>query len=283
LLAVVLVGCSGDNDDIAAPDVAETTTLGVDATASTPATVAQPALGEPRDVLFLADRAEIITKTVAELYRQRAQEALGVEVRVVETGQLYPVVGQVLEMVRGEAYGDLSDEVRDAEIIVVQTWPKGTVDDRGYFQKCWRGSPILDTPDPAVYDTAEYWASYQSVLGEIYAEISQLRQGAPTVLIGIDNYDGGVESQRLAGITEECRAFFERWSEAQREVAESHGAVWVSLYDTLNGPSHDLDAVQQGYLGPTEQTPAVSNFVSNEIGAEMIAEALAAVGFEPQP
>lgn len=288
LAVAAVAGCGDDGDDSTsavspttqAPDSnTEATAPAVDETSPTEA-------AEGRDLLFLTDGDGPVSVTVADLYRQRVEEALGVEVRVTQTGRspsvrLYPDAEGVLALVRDEEY-PFSDKVRDAEIIVVQTWPSGTIEDGIFFNTCWDRTPIPETPDPAVYDDPAYWARYVDVLGEIYTEIIELRQGEPTVIIGVDNYNASLATQEAAGIAAECQAFFERWSTAQREVAEANGAVWVSVYDTINGPEHDVDPVEQGYLGATEEMPGLPTSSPNEIGSAMIADALAAAGFESQ-
>jgi hypothetical protein len=206
------------------------------------------------------------------------EDAAGVEARLLATGPLYPMVKDLLKRVRGEGYPDLSGMVGEAEVIVVQTYPKGTIRISD-FDRCFGRIP--GPPDPSAFQPEEVWAGYREALGALYGEIWQLRAGAPTVVIGIDLYNSFVAQQSEAGINVECRALFDKFSDVQREVAEAHGAKWVSIYDALNGPSHDLDAVELGYIGPTDDMPDIAFYVPNEIGAEMIADALAAAGFDP--
>ena len=47
----------------------------------------------------------------------------------------------------------------------------------------------------------------------------------------------------------------------------------VSAYDALNGPNHDVDIAQAGYLRDEMHL--------NAAGGAVVAEALAAEGFEP--
>ena len=63
-------------------------------------------------------------------------------------------------------------------------------------------------------------------------------------------------------------------------MSEAHGATWVSIYDVLNGPDHDWDPRELGYVGPTEQHPVMFFGKPNEVGAPMIVDALVAAGFD---
>ena len=65
----------------------------------------------------------------------------------------------------------------------------------------------------------------------------------------------------------------ETMSETVRLAAEKGGATMVSAYDALNGPNHDVDIAQAGYLRDDVHL--------NAAGGAVVAEALAAVGFEP--
>ena len=67
------------------------------------------------------------------------------------------------------------------------------------------------------------------------------------------------------------------------EAATEHGSTFVSLYDLFNGPNHDLDPLESGYIGPTDIDSYVPWYRATEAGSELIAERLAEEGFEPTP
>jgi len=254
----------------------EPTTTGVSADA-----VVWPESGEAWDVLFIADNEAQGAAVVVEAYRQLAEDAVGAEVRELESPIPYPVVGVLLNALRDPDFELLSDRVRQAEIIVVSTSPRRALgsDEFGECLKEAFQEPL--PPDPAVYETDEYSAVFRETLGDVYDEIERLRDGAPTVLIGIDAYNGLYAAQREAGIVDECRAFFEWFSSVQRDIAEEQGAMWVSTHDVINGPDHDIDALEAGSIGSSDAMPGLKDYEPNEVGSAMIADALANLGFEP--
>jgi lysophospholipase L1-like esterase len=70
-----------------------------------------------------------------------------------------------------------------------------------------------------------------------------------------------------------CTTTFETMSDAIRLAAERSGATMVSAFDALNGPNHDVDFAQAGYLS--------DDMHLNAAGGAVVAEALADAGFEP--
>lgn len=116
------------------------------------------------------------------------------------------------------------------------------------------------------------------MLDTIYTEIWDLRDGEPVVLLAVDFLNPAISAWRQAGIESECTAALEAMNKAIREAAEDNGARLVSLYDVFNGPDHDHDHDQdpreKGWIGG-------DGIHMSPDGMTVIADALAAVGFEP--
>lgn len=281
LVLVTVAGCGSSGSGSSAP-----TTMNSQITAEAGVGVGLPPPGEPWDVLFLASRFEVSTADVLARYQQLAEESLGVAVRVrdlpTQTAEAWPV----LQQIRNVGFPGVAEEVAESEIIIVVVYSQGS-DEGGPThidearEKCKRPGQNTEPPDPGVVATAEFWEPYRALLDQIYTEIWQLRRGTPTVLVAGDVYDGFITNQRSVSIEEECRAWFEAWSDVTRETAEAHGAKWVSLYDLLNGPDHDIEPREMGWIGPSEQQPTLGSRQLNDIGSVMVADALAAVGFVP--
>ena len=280
-LVVSLLSVAGCDDSGTDPTTTEPTTTEATTTLVFADAVVWPESGEAWDVLFIADRSSPIGDVVAEAYRQRAEDAVGAEVAEVESPIPYPRVSAVLDSLQDDDVEWMWDPVRQAEIIVVQTWPRETPEGNefGECQKLAFLEPV--PPDPAVYEADEYWAEFRAALDGVYDEIERLRDGVPTVLIGTDSYNSSYDVEQDAGIVDECSAFFEWFSGVQRDIAEEHGAMWVSTYDVINGPGHDIDAIEAGSIGPSDAMPDLEYHEPNEIGSVMIADALANLGFEP--
>ncbi len=230
-------------------------------------TESEPA--EAWDLLYISDSGGW---GVADLLAERASQALGVEVRVHdESVGGFLTAASVLQRLRDEATPSYIELVRDAEIIVVYGNPEGS----GFTSDIMRCiSPSTEERDPPEAYSPEDWQPYRELLDEIYAEIWAIRAGAPTVLRAIDLYNPLISAWQAAGIESECTAAWESSSNVMREAAEANGATMVSTYDVLNGPEHDEDPRETGYIGSDGRH-------TTDEGAVAIADAIAAVGFEP--
>lgn len=99
------------------------------------------------------------------------------------------------------------------------------------------------------------------------------------MIIAAGLHNGGIAKyQREEGIAVVCSAYFEAMNGVVEASAEEHGAVTVSLFELFNGPDGTLDPWEMGYTGGE---PGVPWARTNEAGSRMVAEALAAAGFEP--
>lgn len=298
VLAAALLPACGDaaEDPPRLPDAAETTVSTTTAASTTTAptsapsatsteTPQLPAPGEPWDLLFFGFD-DLFTRLTADMYAERASETLGVEISMTHPAGFEHLYGSSqLAMLRGERFPSLDDAARGAEIIVVLT-RQDPVDDGhmgrindDYLRCTWEiaaGDPPMDRP-------ADYWEPYRKVMDDIYAEIWSLREGRPTVLISIDFHVLDLAALRDAGIEELCIEWWAEWSDQIAETASAHGSTMVSIFDLLNGPDHDIDPADLGLIGPTDEDPSIAPYRVNPAGATVIADALAATGFELTP
>jgi hypothetical protein len=222
--------------------------------------------GEPVDLVYFSDSGGW---GVAERYGRLASEALDREVRVHDhaIGGLSAV--RVLDMVQNS----LADEVAEAEIVVVYGNPEGSEADFAQPDIGTCVSTSTAERQPPVVATMADWQPYRDVLDGIYAEIWSLREGQPTIIRAVDLYSPVISDWRAAGIEAECTASWEVWSSVIGEAAEANGATFVSVYDLLNGENHDEDPRGKGLIGGDGEH-------TTDDGAALIADALAAAGFE---
>lgn len=224
---------------------------------------------EAWDLVFFSDSGGW---GVAERYAELASEELGREVRVHDYAVPSQSVAEVLALVTGDA----AETVAASEIVVVYGNPFGAGADRVTSAEvggaCMNGMNEFDDP-PAPVTTAD-WQPYADMLGQVYDEVWQLRDGKPTVLRAIDLYAPVLAEWRAAGIEEECTALWEMQSGVMRSTAVANGATMVSPYDLLNGADHDQDAVAAGYVN-------ARGIHTTDAGRDVVAAALDATGYEP--
>lgn len=238
--------------------------------------------GEPVDLLYISDSGGA---EVAERYVELAAEALDREVRFHD----HRAGGMSMRNVPFFVQTSLADVVAEAEIIVLYAHPGGLEYNlpQPNILTCFEAVDALEDPDdytgpwilgmewedPPVVATVEDWQPYRDVLDEVYDEIWKVREGRPVVLRAHDIYNGFVAPWRVVGIEAECTANWEVEMQVIREAAETNGAVFVSFFDVFNGPGHDEDPREKGWM-------ADDGMHANDKGGSVAAEALAAAGFE---
>jgi hypothetical protein len=251
-LAVFAAACGGDDT---AGD--ETAPNGVDASMAE--------LGQ-WDLVVFADR-NFTPENMADAYAQRITADTGVAVEAQDFALTGLESERILAMIRDEAFPNLGEAIAGAEVVVVNGTPPSI--DLG---PCLGGS-VRDRGDVPAY-TADDFAPYVEVLGEIYDEIFRLRDGAPTIVRAMDFYNPWLDVWQESGVAEACTAAWERFSAAAAEAAQQAGVPFVSMYDLLNGPDHLQDMREAGYL-------AGAMWQASETAGDLMTDALAATGYAP--
>ena len=248
-------GCAGGT----APPPSTTTTGEQTATTASPAGTPFP--GEnPVHLLYISDSGGWET---AEAYTAIAEEQLGVDVELVD----WRVGGLPLRNVPALIAAN-PDVVAHAEIVVLFGSPAHS----GAKMDQYVCVDHEGLGDPGVYTVAD-WDPYAALAGDIVDSIWELRDRKPTAIRMTDAYIPLTADWEEHGVFEPCMTSFETMSEALRGAAEAHGATFVSSLDTYNGPDHRRDARAAGLIAD-EIHPSAA-------GGKAMAEALAAVGFQP--
>ena len=256
------VSCS--DDEQTSSTTQDQTTVSVEDDTTTPTTDDQstsasslPAT-EPWDLLYISDSSGW---RVGEAYAELAADELGVEVRLIDwrVGGLSML--QAIDMIAADP-----QTVADAEIIVLWANPigSGIRDDH-----CFAVTSSIP-PEPL---TVDEYGPFGALFEQAFADIWAARDGTPVVLRATDIYVPVLDDWAEVGATDACTASWEASSDAVRLAAEKSGATMVSAYDALNGPNHDVDLAQAGYLRDEMHL--------NAAGGAVVAQALAAEGFEP--
>jgi hypothetical protein len=215
---------------------------------------------EPWDLLYLSDSTGW---NVAEKYQRLAAQQLGRPVRLLDARAANRQIGDDLRWVQGH-----SAEVASAEIVVVWGGPVGSGVKDTLATACFYP---LRNPGAV---TQEDWAPFGAKIGEVLDAVWAARQGQSTVLRVTDIYVPALPDWSKAGIREECTTSNEAMSAVVRQAAESHGATMVSTYDALNGTDHGDDPGTRGLISG-------DGVHLSQAGGVVVANALAATGFEP--
>lgn len=164
---------------------------------------------------------------------------------------------------------DLQELVKEAEVIVLFATPEGDPSVTGDFGNCIRGgvTPPKDC-GPGTY------GSFGDNLQAIYDEIFSLREGKETIIRATDFYNPMISQFRKNNTEDECTYCSEVFCNILHEAAESNKIPFVSVYDAFNGPDHDQDPGEKGYLGSM-------NILPSEKGQQVIADLLSEVGYDP--
>ena len=200
---------------------------------------AQLDTSEPWDMVWITDS---MGAGVADAWAAQIEESEGVEVRVHD----YAIGGLPLVQARAMLMEQaaLREDVAEAEMVVVYgSAEDASPEDTG---TCHTPSPAPHDP-PNIYTSADF-APYSDVLRDIYDIVFELRAGEPTVIRAFDSFNGMIADWREAGIEAECKATWDSESEALREAADDYGVAMASFYDEFNGPDHDEDPREKGYI-----------------------------------
>ena len=160
---------------------------------------------EPWDLVWFSDSTGF---GLAELWGERIEQELGVEVRVHDKSAGGLAAATVLGWIdEGDSsLPVLRETLAEAEVVVVFGNPRQS----GYTadeETCVSTSPF--PRDPPMHYTAEDWAPYRDVLSSIYEVVFDLRDGEPTIVRAMDMYNPVIADWREAGIEAECMAAWE--------------------------------------------------------------------------
>lgn len=221
---------------------------------------------EPWDLVFFGDSLGL---GVAAAWADRIEEAEGVEVRVHDHAKdLLPLL-QVREWLN--THDAVREEVANAEIILVYASPVGVHPDD--MLTC--ASTLKLRRDPPEHNTPADWAPFGDVLRDTLDVVFELRAGQPTVIRTADQFAGQIADWRTAGIEAECTAGWEAHAGVTREVADEYGVATASWYDAFNGPNHDEDPREKGYIHYD------GYHQSQDAGVAAQADVLHSLGYDP--
>ena len=220
-------------------------------------TVVTKIKGEEWDLVVMGDSK---SWGVGEQYAAMIEADQKVKVTLTELQRENLPTSGMLDVLR--TYDIYRKAVRNAEVIAYVANPfeyTGT----GFFEQ---GKKFECSP--------EAMASYQADLDTILAEIFALRKGKPTIIRAMDYYSSSNNEWKEWGRFDAYKSCWETINETIHQTAEEHNIPVAEVYAVFNGPTHDEDPMDKGYLRPDGEHPS-------EAGAKVIAEAFRKLGYDP--
>jgi lysophospholipase L1-like esterase len=212
---------------------------------------------------------------VADRYAAYIEEDLDVTVQVHDLAASGLSAGSVLAALRGErspypSSVDVAGLVREAEVVVVYGNPLESNSEahRGDWNCVSRTAPYARDCAAKTFD------AYRADLGAIYEEILNLRGDQPVLIRAFDAYNPLYSVYRQQGVYDECLGCWENYSQAIHQAAIAHNVPVARVFDAFNGPDHDEDPRDKGYIRD-------DGIRTTAAGRRVIADLLREAGYEP--
>jgi len=185
---------------------------------------------------------------VADVLGAKISEEIGVSVIVHDfsmSGLTAVEVKDVLITGKSQKYRleQMYGVLKDAEVVVLSVSPLGESPDANPLDLYNCFSNIA--PE---YCTTDNFSHYSEDLRFIWLEISKMRGKQPLVLFATDLYNPLLTQWTESGVDRECTACWELLSLANRQVASDLNIPFISRLDTFNGPDHNENPVNNGYI-----------------------------------
>lgn len=128
--------------------------------------------------------------------------------------------------------------------------------------------------NPYVVDCSiETFDAYQADLNAIYSQILAIRGDSPIIIRSFDAYNPLFSVFNEHGVYEECIGCWEIFNQVIHQAAENFNIPVARVYDAFNGPNHDEDPRDKGYIGS-------DGIHTSPAGSSLIAELLRELGYE---
>lgn len=120
----------------------------------------------------------------------------------------------------------------------------------------------------------ETFESYIENIKGVIEEILSLRKGMPTIIRAMDYYMPLYSEWKNHGIEKECTCCWENFNNAIHQAAAACNVPVARVYDAFNGPNHDEDPREKGYIMDNGEH-------TNEAGQKVIADLMRELGYKP--
>jgi hypothetical protein len=211
-------------------------------------------------------------------YKSQIEKDVGVKIVLKDYAVGDLSIGEVINVLKQEGtiradLSGLSAAISDADVIVLYGNPRDSVipENPGDVEGCLYNIGL----PPKICNPASF-EKYITDLKWVWGEIFRLRNGKPTILRAVDFPNPWISTWYKTDTYLACTRCWENGSNAVRLAAEAYHIPFLSRYDAYNGVNHDEDPVEKGYIRSDGNHPT-------ELGAQVIAELLAQMGYEPVP
>lgn len=228
---------------------------------------------EEWDLLWISDSSGW---DVADVYAAMVAEDTGKTINVQDKWVGGLPAGVIYESLTGQYSGPsmemdkMPELVAEAEIIVFYGNPSESINEsRPGDWECTSGygSYVVDC-DPEIFSV------YIEHLEAIYQKMFELRAGQPTIIRTYDAYNPRINIFKEQGVYEDCRQCWGiNYNAAIHQAAAAFNIPVAGIAEAWNGPNWDTDPNDLGYTKDGEHP--------NELGAQVIAQALRDLGYEP--
>jgi hypothetical protein len=161
----------------------------------------------------------------------------------------------------------LPDLIPEAEVIIFYGNPEGSLDEENPFDwNCVTGNNYVNRCEP------ETFQQYISDLEEVYSLLLELRGGKQTIIRTFTAYNFPAIWERN-GVYDACKECWINYNQAIKTAAAAYQVPVAPAGQAWNGPDLSLD--------PNDQDLTRDGTHPNEKGAELIAQSLRELGYEP--
>ena len=213
-------------------------------------------------------------------YASYMEKDLGVKVTIHNKAVGGQSVINILRILRKDE--SLRKLVSEAEVVTLIGNPKLSPGDtpeslENYIK--WKEQPSWDKDCKKSYRppgdcSPETFESYIENIKAIIEEILSLRNGMPTIIRAMDYYMPLYSEWKNHGIEKECTCCWENFNNAIHQAAAAYNVPVARVYDAFNGPNHDEDPREKGYIGDDGRH-------TREAGQKVIADLMRELGYDP--
>ncbi|UCG93306.1 MAG: SGNH/GDSL hydrolase family protein [candidate division WOR-3 bacterium] len=195
----------------------------------------------------------------SKYYAAHIEEDMGIKVTVHDRTVGGLSSGQLLSMLRDDQ--KLRSAISEAEVVTFIANPGDHIGWHIITGKGWHDC------------SPEALAGYKSDLDEIIKEIFALRKGTPTIIRAMDFYVPIHSEWKKRGEYEENRRCWNALNETIHQAAAEHNIPVAHVYDAFNGPDHNEDPRDKGYIRD-------DGLHTNEEGQKVIADLFRKLGYK---